>query len=322
MSYKTMDLIHHRRHRLRREALQRESVAYLFQLPDEKMGGYLYAWVDGLGVAGSALFLYGPAIGATPIEVLVTKEPVADNMGLDDFRVGGLRVCVNKDNPNIADLTFKSDVASVDYHFEAMHPAYAYSCHKDGSPKFIADDRYEQAGRIRGVIRRPGHADVRFDTTGHRDHSWGTRHWGIAQHWKWCITQAGPGLSVHFMELHALGDRLVRGYVFRDGKVAEIAELDVKFEYDQDFWHTSVVAVVKDELGRTTTMKGTVFARYKMEPHPMSSNHQGSMRLTIEGVPGVGHLEMQWQKPYLDYIQQQSYMKERATGGRSASAPA
>jgi len=314
MSFKKMDPVNHSRHLLRREALQRESTAYLFQLPDQGIAGYLYTWVDGLSVAGSALFMYGPAIGEKPIEVLLKGKAIPQTQNFDDFRVGGLHLKLNA-NPDLADLTFTSDVANVEYHFEAMHPPYAYSCHKDGSPQFIADDRYEQSGLIRGVIRIPGQPEIRFEGTGHRDHSWGTRHWGIAQHWKWCITQAGPHFAVHFMELHAMGNRLVRGYVFRDGKVAEITELDVQYEFDEGFWHTSVVAVVKDELGRTTTMRGTVFARYLMEPHPMSSNHQGSMRLTIEGVPGVGHLEMQWQKPYLDYIQTQDYMKQHATGG-------
>jgi len=49
----------------------------------------------------------------------------------------------------------------------------------------------------------------------------------------------------------------------------------------------------------------------------MSANHEGSLRLEIEGVPGVGHLEMQWQKPYLDYIVEQDYMKQQAVGSHA-----
>ncbi len=312
MPYKPMDLIHHSRHKLRREPLQRESVAYMFQLPDQGIAGYLYAWVNGESVAGSALFLYGPAIGDQPIEVLVKDFPVPFDQGFDDFCVGGMHVRHQPD-PEVAEITFASDVANVEYRFEATHPAYAYSCHPDGSPTFVADDRLEQAGRISGVIKLPGR-DIRFDGMGHRDHSWGTRHWGIASHWKWCETQAGEGLAMHFMELHAMGNRLVHGYVWRDGRMAEITGLDIKYEFDQDFWHTSVIAIATDELGRRTTMKGRVFARYTMTPHVMSTNREGSMALEIEGVPGVGHLEMQWFKPYLEYLQQQDYVKGCATG--------
>jgi hypothetical protein len=310
-----MDLIHHSRHKLRHEPLQRESLAYMFQLPDDDVAGYLYSWVNGESVAGSALFLYGPAIGEEPIEVLVTGLEVPKDRGFDDFRVGGMHVRHQPD-PEVAELTFTSDTVNVEYRFEATHPAYAYSCHPDGSPSFIADDRLEQSGRISGVIHLPDR-DIEFDGMGHRDHSWGTRHWGIAQHWKWCETQAGPDLAVHFMELQVMGNRLVRGYVWRDGQMGEITDLDVTYEFDEGFWHTSVVAVARDELDRTTTMTGTVFARYKMEPHPMSANHEGSLRLEIERVPGIGHLEMQWQKPYLDYILQQDYMKQQATGSHA-----
>jgi hypothetical protein len=315
MSYKPMDLAHHSRHRLRREALQRESLAYMFQLPDEGLAGYLYSWVDGESVAGSALFMYGPAIGEEPIEFLVTGVKVPEDQGFDDFRVGGMHVRHQPD-PEVAQITFTSDEVNVEYRFEATHPAYLYSCHPDGSPGFIADDRLEQSGHISGVIHLPDR-DVAFDGMGHRDHSWGTRHWGIAQHWKWCETQAGPDLAVHFMELQVMGDRLVRGYVWRDRRMAEITDLDVTYEHDEDFFHHSFQATVGDELGRSTQLSGTVFARYLMTPHPQSHNNEGSVALQIEGVPGVGHLEMQWQKPYIDYLREQDYMRRQATGSRS-----
>jgi len=310
MSYRPMDLEHHDRHRLRREALARESIAYMFQLPEDGIAGYLYTWVNGESVAGSALFLYGPAVGAEPIEVLVNGVEMPEDQGFDDWQVGGLHVAHGTDET--AELTFTSDQASVEYRFEATSPAYIYSCHPDGSPSFIADDRHEQAGHINGVIRFGDH-EIPFDGMGHRDHSWGTRHWGIAQHWKWFESQAGPEYAVHFMELHALGNRLVHGYVFRDGQMAMVTGLDVSYEHDEDFFHHSFVAVVDDELGRSTTVKGTVFARYVMTPHENAHNNEGSVAVEIEGVRGVGHLEMQWQKPYMDYIRQQDYMRQQAT---------
>ncbi len=306
-----MDIKHHGRHKLVAEELQRESIAYLFSLPEHGMAGYLYSWVSGLGRAGSAMFLYGPTIGDEPIEVLVNGVVMDDGQDFDDWKVGDVHIKHGDDETMSA--TFRGDRVQIDYDFTPSHPAYLYSCHPDGSPDFIADDRFEQSGHITGRVVVDG-VEYPFDTYGHRDHSWGMRHWGIAQHWKWCETQAGPDLAVHFMELHALGNRLVHGYVWRDGAMAEITDLDVKYKYDADFWHTSAVVVVGDELGRTTTMKGEVFAKYKMTPHPMSSNHEGSMILEIEGVPGAGHLEMQWQKPYLDYMQSQNYVPNHAEG--------
>src|SRR5216117_2100895 len=69
--------------------------------------------------------------------------------------------CHGKDSET-ADLTFEGDGASVEYRFEATSPAYLYSCHPDGSPSFIADDRHEQAGRISGVLRFNGR-EIPFD---------------------------------------------------------------------------------------------------------------------------------------------------------------
>jgi hypothetical protein len=311
MTYRPMDISHHKRHKLEEEELQRESIAYLFAFPEHGVAGYLYSWVNGFGRAGSAVYVYGPGVGDEPIELLVNGVQMDAEDDFDDWKVGDLHIRHGDDETMTA--TVRNPRIEVDYSFVPYHPAYLYSSHPDGAPSFIAKDRFEQSGLIKGELRFDGKV-IPFDTTGHRDHSWGTRHWGIAQHWKWCETQAGPEFAVHFMELHAMGNRLVHGYVWRDNQMAEITDLDVRYEFDEDFWHTSAVAAVTDELGRTTTVKGEVFARYVMNPHPMSKNHEGSLKLEIEGVPGVGHLEMQWQKPYLDYIQNEPYMKQHATG--------
>jgi hypothetical protein len=118
------------------------------------------------------------------------------------------------------------------------------------------------------------------------------------------------------MELQPMGDRLVRGYVYRDETMAEVTDVEITYEFDEGFFHHSFDALIHDELGRQTTVRGNVFARYTMTPHPMSTNHEGSVALEIEGVPGVGHLEMQWQKPYVDYIREQDYMRQHATPAR------
>ena len=51
-------------------------------------------------------------------------------------------------DPEVAEITFTSDDVQVEYRFEATHPAYAYSCHPEGSPTFIAESR----GRSRDEI--------------------------------------------------------------------------------------------------------------------------------------------------------------------------
>src|SRR3546814_10202713 len=77
--------------------------------------------------------------------------------------------------------------------------------------------------------------DIR--TMGHRDHSWGTRDWGALHFYRWLQSQAGEDMSVHFWEFYALGERQLRGYVCKDGLMAEITTLDLRWQRSEE--HTS-----------------------------------------------------------------------------------
>jgi hypothetical protein len=65
-------------------------------------------------------------------------------MGFDDWRVSGLTVPQGKPLQT-ADLTFVGQ-PTLEYHFEAMHPAYNYGSHAVACPSFLADDCFEQSG--------------------------------------------------------------------------------------------------------------------------------------------------------------------------------
>ena len=55
-----------------------------------------------------------------------------------------------------------------------------------------------------------------------------------------------------------MGDRIFRGYVYRDEQMAEITDLQISYEFDENFFHHHFDAVVRDELGRDTTLHGDV----------------------------------------------------------------
>jgi hypothetical protein len=323
-----MDPRHRNRHDLGREERRREAVAYMFSLPEAGLAGYLHTWVNGAGRAGSAVFLYGPGVENDLLEILVNGVDLPPEADFDDWNVGDVHLRQRPDDTMTAEV--RSDRLELDLAFDPMHPPYLYSANEANGgkplPAYIADDRFEQSGIMTGELRFEGQV-IPFRTQGHRHHTWGSRYWGIADHWKWFHAQAGtsaegrstagtPGgeLAVHFMEIQALGERIVRGYVWRDGELADVTDVDIAYLYDHNFWHTDATAVVHDSLGRSTTVRGSVFARYTMNPHPMSKNHEGALEVTIEGEPGVGHLEMQWLKHHLDYLQQQPYIKASARG--------
>lgn len=295
-----LDPLHDSRHSLPDDPLSRESLVFMLQLPEHNLAAFVYTWVSGQGKAGAAFCLYGPAIGKEPIFEAVDGIPVPRDQGFDDWRVGGVHVRHRRALEEV-DVTFQSERASLEYNFVANHAAYNYGSHADGCPKWFASDRFEQSGHVRGTLRI-GDKIIPFDTTGHRDHSWGTRDWGVAQHWRWVEAQAGDDVSVHFFEVEAVGVRSVRGYVDRDSRIAEVVDVRTTFELDGDMLPLSIVSVVVDDLGRSTMIRGTSFANYEFKVSPLATLNEVSMAVEIDGRPGVGHIEMMWPKDYLAYM--------------------
>lgn len=300
-----LDPIHDGRHRLRADAHARESLVFMLQFPEHELAAFVYTWVNGENRAGAAFCVYGPAVGATPVFELVDGIAVGADQGFDDWRVGGVRVRHGAPLQS-AQVSVEGKDASVDFRFEAMHPAYNYGAHAGGCPAWMADDRFEQSGTVRGVLRL-GEREIAFEGFGHRDHSWGTRDWGIAQHWKWLEAQAGPDLAVHVFEYNALGNTQLLGYVLRDGEIAQVTGAEISFEHDARLAHTAVHARLTDSAGRRTSVSGKTFAMFEFKVSPLATLNEGSMAVQIDGVAGVGHVEMCWPRAYLDYLEKAAH---------------
>lgn len=295
-----IDDSHDSRHRLAADPLARESLVFMLQLPEQGLACFVYTWVNGLGKAGSAFVVYGPGVG-DPVADMVDGIDVPADAGFDDWRVGKVRVQHGRPFETVQVQVVAGGRAELEYSFEAVHPAYAYGGHRDGCPGWVAEDRIEQSGKVSGVLTLDG-VRIPFETMGHRDHSWGTRDWFFSQHWKWLEAQAGPDRVVHFWQVEALGRTVLRGYVQRDGRLAEVEAVDVRFDHDARLNHTSIHAVVRDELGRSTEVEGRTFAMFPLVVSPQVTLNEGSMAITIDGQPGVGHVEMCWPTEYLKHV--------------------
>lgn len=291
--------VHDARHRLPADA--RESLVFMLQLPEARVAGFVYTWVSGAGKAGSAFVVYGPLVGEKPIVEMIDGLPVPESQGFDRWSVGKAEVRHGEAFKTAEVTVAGGGRASLEYRFEATHPPYAYGSSAKGCPGWVADNRIEQSGRITGALTVDGRR-IPFDTMGHRDHSWGTRDWNVSQHWKWLEAQSGPDLIVHFWEVEALGRTILRGYVVRDGKMAEVTGVDVSFEHDNRLAANSFKAKVSDDLGRTTTVGGETFARFPFPVTPQVTLQECSMAITIDGAPGVGHVELCWPAAYLEYL--------------------
>lgn len=298
-----LDTINDGRHQLRDLPLERESIPYVISLPEHGIGTFIYTWVTKDHIAGSMFVAYGPAIGDQPIMEAIDGVPMGPEHNFSDWQVGKLHLRQDLKLQS-AQISVAAERIQLEAQFEAAHPAYAYGFHPDGCPDYAATNRLEQAGRIHGVLTVDGKA-YEFDTTCARDHSWGTRDWDVPQHWKWLHAQAGPDTCVHFWQINARGQTDLRGYVFRDGRMAEVHAVDVTFDADDQYRQKTVDAMVHDTAGRSTRVQGTFFGHFPLVPSPSCTLIEGAMRCEIDGQAGVGWSEFMWPTGYLDYLRKQ-----------------
>lgn len=281
--------------------LDRESIPILVHLPEEGIAFFSYTWVNNKSEAGAALAFFGPALGDEQITVGFPDRKVSEDMDFSNWEIEGFRMS-NDLEFGTAKVEFKNDEVELDFTFEGSHPPYAYSSHKDGCPAYCADDRIEQSGRAVGKLVLRGKT-YEFDTTGHRDHSWGTRDWKAFQHYRWFQGQAGPDVSIHFWHLDALGTVSLFGYVFKDGVMAEVVDLDFDLEKFENFRQKRIVATLTDDAGRTTEIEADFYAHGTLIPSPDVTLNESAARMIVDGKEGVGWMEHAWQTDYLAHIQ-------------------
>lgn len=289
---------HHRRHDISAAKLARESFLYTFQLPEPGLAGLLYTWVDASSTAGSAAWVYGGNADGSAIFEHADGIAVDADQGFDDWRVDGLSVCMGSENESIASYSGKR--IAMDIAFRPMHPAYLYSESPTGCPAYFADDRMEQSGYVTGSLIVDGRTHA-VETTGHHDHSWGTRDWAAVQHYKWIECQAEAS-AVHVFELIAFGRRTVVGYVLRDGVLAHVMDADFDVDYDADWFQRRARVRLRDDAGRTTTVNIKSFASFEFPVHPGATLVDTMAAVEIEGRAGAGFCDWLWPPAYLAHL--------------------
>lgn len=299
MSVPALDPVHFGRHDLGAHYAARESVSYMLQLPDHGLAGFVYTWVNGESRAGAALCLYGPAVGETALFESVDGIVVESDRGFDAWEVGGLSM----QHAERTSARFDGEQAAIQFTFEGTHPPYNYGAHPDGSLPWMADDRYEQSGRWRGTLILRGR-EIAFNAVSHRDQSWGIRDWGMCQHYRWLQANAGPDISINFTEDSVLGHVNLRGYVYRDGEMAQITGLDVDYELTSQMVHTTLAAVIVDDLGRTTRIRGRTYATMEFAFPPTTTLVVCSDTVEIDGRRGTAQFDLLWSTPYLEYVRE------------------
>jgi hypothetical protein len=282
------------RHPLPDRPHARESLFYNLLLPGEGLLVMFYTWVDGQDRAGHLFAVAGE--DNERLAFSATDGVPAGGRDFSDWEVDGLRVR-HTDALKTAELSFDAGDVSYRATFEALHAPFSYHDNDDGCPDFLADDRFEQSGRVTGSLTI-GDRTVSFDTTAHRDHSWGTRDWDTIQDWKWISAQAQDGVTFNAMLLHARGENWNCGYISRDGKLSAIVDVRVKADYDANWWQTGGEIILRDADGGVTTVSAARFALFRFEAGERIVMHEAGCTGTIDGVPALIHLEAGWERSY------------------------
>ncbi|MFI7167155.1 hypothetical protein ACIBM3_32365 [Rhodococcus erythropolis] len=287
-----------RRHSLNDNPLARESLIFILFIPEEDIGIIAYTWVDGESKAGAMGLVFGRDNDRIT-QFHVEGVEVPRDADFDQWTVGPMTVRHGEPHKR-ARVTFEHDGVELDYSFEATTPAFTYHDNRDGCPSWLADNRLEQSGLATGTLRI-GEREIAFDTTGHRDHSWGQRDWTAIHQYRWVNVQVGSDVAINFLEGSALDQHYDLGYVDRDGEQSPIVRVEVDIERDlEHFSYTSARFVILDELDRTTEVVADHRDALAVWPAGGLQSHDAGGPCTVDGLPGRIHIEEGWHPEFVE----------------------
>ncbi|MET0887379.1 MAG: hypothetical protein ABWX92_13115 [Mycetocola sp.] len=291
-----------RRHLLAPSPLARESLIFLLFLPEENLGCIAYTWVNGEGNAGSMALVFG-AENDQLFKTYVEGVAMPDRADFDDWQVGALHVAHGKPHEHARvrfdEVDGEGRRFALDYVFEAMTPAFTYHDNADGCPAVLADNRLEQSGRVSGTITIAGR-EIAFETTGHRDHSWGSRDWTAFHHYKWVNVQTPEGAAINFMHGFIVDSLYQLGYVDKDGLQSPIRSIETDIARDAEHYsYTSARFTLVDEEGRVTVIEGGPRTSLAVWPAGGLESHDAAGPCTADGVPGLMHIEEGWDPQFV-----------------------
>lgn len=288
------------RHDLSQLPNTREAAVYMLPLPQFNLAGLVYTWVSWKGEAAVSVCLFGEGVGEK-LEERSEMVNVPPEMDFYDWRVGGLTMKIVKPFES-ATIDYQGERIQLSFTFDAMHPVYPFSAHKNGCPQYYALDRTEQHGRARGHLTIDGRVYA-LDTPCQRDRAWGPRVWGLNQHYKWFHATTDT-VAVHFFEMQSFGRVHQQGFVFRDNHISQITRVEHEYVFDEDLHHTQIQVVAFDEAGRRTELLCKTFAKFEFNADPMIRLKESPITVETGGETGAGWCEFCWNKEYFDFAKQ------------------
>jgi hypothetical protein len=277
----------------------RDSLYFNLIMSDEEVGVMVYTWADEAGVAGRLLTAWGR--DRRPLAFDIAHGVQMGDADFDDWRIDGLEI-THPEPLRTASVRYSGQDMDLAYDFEGLHEAFDYTRNPGGCPQWMAVNRFEQTGHVRGELRIPGRT-IDFDQLAHRDHSWGRRNWRMPHHWKWVVAQTASGAALNLFHWLARGEHGVNGYVLRDGEPIALVDAKCHAEYDRSTMvQTHLRATLVDQSGLTTEL---VLERFGNVELPVGSDtvlNEAACHGTIDGEPAWGQFEAHWPASYVRHL--------------------
>lgn len=279
----------------------RDSLFWEMIMPDERLGLQIYLYLTDRGRTGYNVSVWGP--DADPVALELGGGTVGADMDLDHFEFNGLTV-KQPELRRTAEVSYGSENVRIEYRFEAIHDAFSYRSNPDGLPSWFAANRLEQTGRVSGHLQVGGRRIEWDRRMGHRDHSWGTRNWGVPHHWKWFVAYTDSGRAVNGWIWIARGEWGFAGYVVRDGVTIPVSHIDHTATYHDDMSQRRLEATLVDTTGGRTHVVLDRFGLIKLPTNDRMATEiwESACDATIDGEPAAAQWETHWPGPYLQHL--------------------
>lgn len=291
----------HLRHSPDSSGRMRDSLFWQATLPGSRLGFQAYLYLTHAGKAGFNVCVWGE--DAKPLVFDFSEGTIPDDMDLDDFSFGGLRLRKTGFGEP-ARVEYESAKAKLNFTFTGSHSPFSYRANPDGLPAWFAANRYEQTGTIAGSIEVGGRT-IALEGMAHRDHSWGNRDWGVPHHWKWFVAYTPDGSRmVNGWIWIARGEWGCAGYVVREGHQVAIASIKQSGTYQADMSQQSLRAEIVDVEGGTCLVELERFGLVKLPTKDRFGTliQEAACTGRVDGMAAAGQYETHWQQAYMDYL--------------------
>jgi hypothetical protein len=261
-----------------------ETFWFTFAVPERRLFGNYYLYFRPLHHSiGGGMTIFDDT-GSAPWEIPFQSHqhhlPLPDDLDMRDAELrGGLFLRQLEPNRSFA-FGIHNDEVHADLRFDAF--AQPLLTLPKPRPPFTGAYHVDQPGRVTGTLTLHGER-MTVDALLMRDRSWGRRAdlRGVKAGYDYAFASPTDG----FLGLSMDGgeDRVVMGFVIRDGQWSRAVGGRRHVERDAAGMPAAVDIEVVDELGRTVSAHGEPVSRYTNLIYPSMLVHQSLMRWEYDG---------------------------------------